>query len=204
MEPKVATDGGWSRLNWALVAILTAVGLAGILVDFVAFFAIHGPLTGGCAFGGVAAALMIIALLLVLAYAGFAGALALTGLIFFWRRSRWGPRLLIPSNLLSMAFFFWSPVNPGQVDWVAILVLLAAAPAVAVAMLVWPLLSRAAPRVWIVELVVLLVIALPLVAAYIYGIETDVVAAFAPPPPLVAAAHGCGGSAAALTAPQTP
>lgn len=64
--------------------------------------------------------------------------------------------------------------------------------------------SRAAPRVWIVEPVVLLVIAFPLVSAYIYSIETDVMAAFAPPPPLVAAAHGCGGSATALTAPETP
>jgi len=150
---------------------------------------------------GVGAILMLIALVVVLAYAGLAGVLAITGLIFLWRRSRWGPRCLITANLLSMAFFYWSPVDPGQVVWVAVLLLFGAAPAVAVVLLVWPLLSKVRARVWIVELVVLLVIAFPLVSAYAYGIEADVAAGLAPAPPLVAAAHGCGGSTAS-TAPE--
>lgn len=203
MEPKKPTGDGWSRTNWFVVASLSALGLIGILVDFVAFFAIHGPLTGGCAMAGVGAVLMLIALLVVLGYAALAGVLAIAGLIFLWRRSRWGPRCLITANLLSMAFFYWSPVNPGQVGWVAVLLLFGAAPAVAVVLLVWPLLSKVRARVWIVELVVLFVIAFPLVSAYTYGIGADIAAALAPPPPPVAAVHGCGGSTASM-APETP
>jgi hypothetical protein len=179
--------------------MLTGVGLVGILVDFGAFFAIHGPLTGGCAMAGAAAILMMIALLAVLGYGGLAGVLALTGLIFFWRRSRWGPRLLIPANLLSMAFFYWSPVDPGQLTWATVLVLFSAAPAIAVVLSVWALLSPASLGIRVGELGVLGTIAFVLLSAYVYGINADITAGMAPPPQLVARA-GCG-PAATIMAP---
>jgi hypothetical protein len=83
---------------------------------------------------------------------------------------------------------------------VVILLLFGAAPAVAVVVLAWALLSQGTGRTRIVELVVLGLIALPLASAYVYGINADVTAALASPPPLVAAAHtGCGPSAPSAT-----
>jgi hypothetical protein len=186
---------------WFVVATLSAIGLVGILLIFVGFVASLGPVTGGCGLGpALGLFLLALAAALVLVYFGLAGGLAATGLILFRRHSRWGPRLLIPANLLAMAFFYWSPVSPGQVAWVVILLLFGAAPAVAVVVLAWALLSQGTGRTRIVELVVLGLIALPLASAYVYGINADVTAALASPPPLVAAAHtGCGPSAPSAT-----
>lgn len=202
MQAPTQGRGAWSRGIWIVVAIMTGLGLTGILVDFFGFLASLGPLTGGCAMAGVGFILMFFALLLVLAYTAVAAGLALTGLIFFWRGSRWGPRLLIPGNLLAMGFFYWSPVGPGQVAWAAVVVLLGALPAIAVALLVWALLARGTWQARIAELVLLGALALPLGSAYAYGIETDIGAAFATPPPAVAAAHGCGPSTTASAAEQ--
>lgn len=201
MGPARPSGGAWSRKAWILVTTLTAIGLLGIFVDFAAFFAIHGPLTGGCGgLAGLGLVLMAVAALLVLVYGALIGALTVTGVIFFWKRSRWGPRLLIPANLLSMAFFFWSPVDPGQATWATALVLLGAAPAVAVGLLVWSLVSRADRTVWLGELVTLGLIALFMVPAFVDGISADVAAGLAPPPQLVAHA-GCGSTTAAAITP---
>ena len=185
---------------WFLVTALTMIGVVGVAVDVLAFFAIHGPLTGGCAMGGVAAVLMLVAALLVLGYVALIGGLATVGLIDFWRQSRWGPRLLILANLLAMAFFFWSPVNPGQLGWAVVLVLFGIAPAVAVVLLFWALLSRGTGPVRVAELVVLGLIALPLAWAFEFGISTDVTGAMKPAPQLIAARGGCGAPAELFTA----
>jgi hypothetical protein len=190
---------------WVVVASLSAIGLVGILVVFGGSIASLGPLTGGCGLGpGVGLILLALAAVLVLVYAGLAGGLAVTGLIFFRRHSRWGPRLLIPANLLTMAFFYWSAVSPGQVAWAVVLVLFGAAPAIAVILLVWSLASQGTARMRVAELVVLGLLALPPLSAYVYGVNSTVTTALTPPPPPVAAAPtGCGPStpSAAIAAP---
>jgi hypothetical protein len=182
----------WSRSVWILVLVLTTIGMVGVAVDFLGLFS-RGPLTGGCAMAGVAAILMLFAFLVVLGYLLLIGGLATGGLILFWRRSGWGPRLLIPANLLAMAFFILAPVGPGYVAWAVVLVLLAAAPTAAVVVLFWALLSRGSETTRIADLVVLGAIALPLAWACISGLSADVSASMTPPPPLVAAHVGCGG-----------
>jgi hypothetical protein len=147
---------------------------------------------------GLGVLLMLVAAVLVLLYCGLIAALAVSGLVFSWRRSRWGPRLLIPANLLSMAFFYWSPVDPGQMVWATVLVLFSAAPAIAVVLLTWALLSPASLGTRVGELGVLGTIAFVLLSAYAYGINADITAAMAPPPQLVARA-GCGTSATIMT-----
>lgn len=177
---------------WIAVTVLTAIGMVGVGVDFLGLLG-GRPLTGGCAMAGVAAILMLIGVLLVLGYLLLIGGLATGGLILFWRRSGWGPRLLIPANLLAMAFFILPPVGPGYVGWAAVLVLLAAAPTAAVVLLFWALLSRGSEATRIADLVVLGAIALPLAWACFSGLSADVSAAMTPPPPVVAAHVGCGG-----------
>src|SRR6476661_1703798 len=103
MERARPPDRLWSRATWIVITVLTAIGMIGVGVDFLGLFA-GGPLTGGCAMAGVAALLMLGAFLLVLGYLVLIAGLATPGLILFWRRSMWGPRLLIPANLLAMAF----------------------------------------------------------------------------------------------------
>jgi hypothetical protein len=187
MESAVSTRGGWSRVVWSLVVALTAIGLVGIVVDFVGFFAASGHgISGGCAMGGVAFFLVSIAALVVLTFVGLIGVMASIGSVLFWRRRRWGPLLLIPSNLLAMAFFDFSPVYQGQVMWAAVVLLFAAAPLCAVGLLVWALWTRARGRERIVELVVLGLIGLPLVALYVAGINLDVTMALTAPPPVTA------------------
>lgn len=206
MQAATPTGDAWSRWTWGVVTVLTGLGLFGILVAFASFFAVLGPLRGGCAFGGIAAILMLVAGLVVLVYLALVGLLALLGVIFFWRRSRWGPRLLIPSNLLSMVVFYLSPFSPdgrgGHAEWAVALVLFAVAPAVAAGLLLWALQSSGSWKVRIVELAVLAVIAVPSVSGWFYGLEVDFAAALAPTPPPVAAAPGCTAPApVALTRP---
>jgi hypothetical protein len=187
MEAAVSTRGGWNRVVWSFVVALTAIGLVGILVDFVGFFVASGHgISGGCALGGVAFFLVSIAALVVLVFVGLIGVMASFGSVLFWRRRRWGPLLLIPSNLLTMAFFDFSPVYQGQVVWAAVVLLFAAAPLCAVGLLLWALWTRANARERVVELLVLGLIGLPLVALYVAGINGDVTMALTPPPPVTA------------------
>ena len=188
-----------------LVTVLTGIGMIGVGVDFLAFFAILGPLSGGCAMAGVAAILMGLIVLVALGFFGLIAGLASLGLILWWRRSKWGPRLLIPANLLSMAFFYWSPVSPGQVAWASVLVLLGIAPAAATVLLFWALVSRGPGPGRVADVLVLGLIALPLALGYAYVIRADVSAALTPPPPPVAAASGgCGTTAELITTVVTP
>jgi hypothetical protein len=194
-----------SRSLWIAVATLTSVGVVGILVLFVGFVINLGPVSGGCALAGLGFLLLFLALALTLIYAAVIGGLTAAGLILFRRGSRWGPGLLIGSNLLTMAYFFWSPVGPGQVAWAAGVILLAAAPALAVVLLVWFLLSQGIRQARIAELIVLGVIAVPLVSAYVYGISTDVAAALMPvPQPVASVPAGCAGSGPAPAAVKAP
>jgi hypothetical protein len=198
MEQARPVDRLWSRAIWILVTVLTGIGMIGVGVDFLGLFA-SGPLTGGCAMAGVAALLMLGAFLLVAGYLVLIAGLVMPGLILFWRRSRWGPRLLIPANLLAMAFFILPPVGPGYLAWAVVLVLLAAAPTAAVVLLFWALLSRGSESARIADLVVLGALALPLTWACIQGLSVDVSTAMTPAPQLVAQ-HGCGGSSSLLPA----
>jgi hypothetical protein len=191
MEPVVSIPGGWSRKVWSLVVALTAIGLVGILVDFVGFFAASGHgISGGCAGGGVAFFLVSIAALVVLVFVGLIGVMASIGSVLFWRRRRWGPLLLIPSNFLTMAFFDFTSVYEGQLVWAAVVLLFAAAPACAAGLLLWALWTRASGRERVVQLFVLGLIGLPLVALYVAGINSDVTMALTPPPPVIITAPG--------------
>src|ERR1700674_5737208 len=175
MGSAVATRGAWSRQVWTLIVALTAVGLAGIVIAFLGFFVTgeHGFATGGCAMAGARFFLVGFLALLVLVFVGLNGVLASVGSILLWRRSRWGPLLLIPSNFLTMAAFVYLPVHQGQVVWTAVVLWFAAAPACAVGLLMWALWTRARARERVVELIVLGLIGLPLVALYVAGISRD-------------------------------
>jgi hypothetical protein len=201
MESARPNRGAWSRQLWIAVATVTAIGLVGAVVDFLGLFAASGQgFAGGCGgFGGV----LFILILLVLIVLGMMGALAAVGLFLFWRRLRWGPLLLVPSNLLVMGFFGWSsPVYPGQVVWAVVIVLLGAAPAIAVVLLVWPLLTRGRLWVRVTEFVVLGLIALPLVWLYVSGLTNDIRTGMTPPAAQVAST-GCGSGSAWLPAVAT-
>src|ERR1700730_2758853 len=193
MEAARSNRGAWSRQVLIVLTALSVIGLIGMAIDFLGAFAafpLHG---GGC--GGMAGVLLLFLVMILIALA-LIGGLALVGLILLWARSRWGPLLLVPSNLLVMGFFgWWNPVNKGQLAWATALLILAAAPAIAAALGLWPLLTRG--RLWVraIELVILGLIALPLVQLFIAGITVDIQTALAVPPPQVASSGGggCGG-----------
>jgi hypothetical protein len=124
-----------------VVSLLTAIGLAGALVDafgtFPAFGGIHG-----CA-AGMLIGLVIGAVMIFMIAWGIVALVATFGLVLLANGSRWGPILLILSNLAVVAFFgFWMPVEQGELAWGLLLVLLALTPGVAFALLVHMVLSR--------------------------------------------------------------
>jgi hypothetical protein len=181
MEPAMSIPGGWSRKVATLVLTLTATGLVGIPVAFVGFFVTSGPM-GGCALGGTAFFLVAFIALLMLIFVALVGALASFGSFFLWRRSRWGPLLMIPSNFLTMAGFIYLPVHEGQVVWTTVVVLFATAPACAVGLLLWALWTRARGTERVIEVIVLGLIGLPLVALWVAGVNSDVTTSLKPPP----------------------
>jgi hypothetical protein len=189
-RPKRGPQG---RTLWILVAGLTAAGLAGVVVDFLGLFVAAGHgFGGGCALAGMGFLLILIGLVLVVIFVGLVGSVASLGLALLWRGSLWGPALLIASNLLSMAFYAWSPVYAGQVVWAGAVVVLAIAPAVAVVVLLPALVSRGRIRVRVLELVVLGLIAVPLVWLWVGGLAADVTAASTlPPHPQQTASAAC-------------
>ena len=73
MEPPRTSQRLWSRTLWIALTVLTLIGMLGVAVDFLAFFAIHGPLTGGSAAVGVADLLVFGLIALPLAWAGLTG-----------------------------------------------------------------------------------------------------------------------------------
>ena len=185
MEAAKPTQGMRRRTLWIVVAGFTAVGLAGVVVDFIGFFAAAGHgFGGGCALAGMGFILIVVGLVLVLTFVGVVGSLASLGLALFWRGSLWGPALLIATNFLAMAFYAWSPVYPGQVMWAGVVLALASAPAIAVVLLLPALVSRGRIRVRVLELVVLVLIGVPLVWLWVGGVSADVTAASTLPPQL--------------------
>jgi hypothetical protein len=200
MESAGSNRGAWSRRLLIVLTALTIIGLIGMAIDFLGAFAafpLHG---GGC--GGMAGVLLLFLVMILIAMA-LIGGLALVGLILLWERSRWGPLLLVPSNLLAMGFFgWWNPVNKGQLVWATTLLILAAAPAIAAALALWPLLTRG--RLWVraIETLILGLIALPLVQLFIGGMTVDIQTGLAAPPPQVASSggSGCAGASAGLPA----
>src|SRR5260370_25768204 len=95
----------------AAIALLTLAGLLGAAVDALAGL----PATGGphgCAAG------MLVLLVIGAAAVYFAVwlavvAVATLGIVLLTRRSRWGPILLLISNLSVMWWFgYWPPVGP--------------------------------------------------------------------------------------------
>jgi hypothetical protein len=183
----VSMPGAWSRKVWISVVALTAIGLVGTLVTFVGFL-VSGPWIGGCGGVGILIFVLFVIALALLGFVALNGVLASIGAILLWRRSRWGPLLMIPSNFLTMAAFVYLPVQSGQVVWAAVVLLSGAAAACAVGLLLWALWTRERGVERVVELIVLGLIALPLVAIYVVGVDHDMTAALMPP--LQAAAPG--------------
>ncbi|HEX9098944.1 MAG TPA: hypothetical protein VF956_05605 [Candidatus Dormibacteraeota bacterium] len=164
-----------------MVAILTAIGLVGPVVIFLAKVLpnIENSPMGACSLDTVISLFVLFGVALAL----LAG-LAWLGLLMFRRQSPWGPLVLILCNLLMMAFYgVDNPVDPGEFVWAGVVVVIAAAPATAGALVLWPLLTRW--RLWAraVELVIVTLIALPVVWLYGSGVATDIRTAVATPPP---------------------
>lgn len=190
-SPARPTRGAWGTWFSTVVAGLTAIGLVGAVVDLVGLLVANPP--HGCAAGiGLAAMLGMTAVVFV--GLSFVGVLAAVGTIFLYQRSRWGPLLMVPANLLTMGFFgWWTPVYPGQLAWAAVIVLLTAPPALAVALLVVQLLSRDGLRVRPIQFVWLAALAIPLGWLYVAGMAYDVSAGLQQPPaPVVASSSGGG------------
>jgi hypothetical protein len=190
-SPARPTWAVWSTGYSTLIVALTAIGLVGAVIDLVGLLAANPP--HGCA-AGVGLAAMVGMMAIVLVGLSLVGVLAVVGTIFLFLRSRWGPLLMLPANLLTMGFFgWWTPVNPGQLAWAAIVVLLTAPPALAVALLVVQLLSRDSLRERLIEVVLLGALAIPLGWLYVAGMAYDVSAGLQQPPaPVVASSSGGG------------
>jgi hypothetical protein len=176
------------------ITALTAIGLLGgglnVIGGFIANFAPGGNFRVGCSAG--LGALLFFALAAVFLFLlGMVGVLAAVGAALFWRGSRWGPMLLIAVNLAMLGLFGFPSVFRGQLLWGAIVGLLAITPAVALALLVPPLV-RWPGRRWVVavQLAVLIILGLPAVAVYSLGLTQDLTLVVQPPPNAVAAA-GC-------------
>jgi hypothetical protein len=186
------SSGAWSRGLWAWVVGLTAGGVAGIPMVFFGYIFVSGGRIGvGCG-GGIG---ILFAFYLALAVIwGIDWLVAALGAFLFWRRSRWGPLLLIPLNLFNLYVLGGSDVvPPGQVIWAAVVVALTAVPAIAAVLLVRPLLTRGRMRVRLVEFVVLGTMAAAVLWACAGGLAGDVASTMqAARPPVVAA--GCGGT----------
>jgi hypothetical protein len=188
-SPARPTWGAWSAWHSTRVVSLTAIGLVGAVVDLVGLLVANPP--HGCA-AGIGFAAMVGFMAIILVALGLVAVLAILGTVFLYRRSRWGPLLMVPANLLTMGFFgWWTPVYPGQLAWAAVVVMLAATPALAVALLVAPLLSRDRLRVRLIELALLGALALPVAWLFVSGMAFDVSAGLQQPPaPVVAWGSG--------------
>jgi len=186
------TTGAWSRKVWFWAVGLTAAGLVEVVVAF--FGGANGSgarLTPGCG-GGIG--LLFAFLLILVLISGFVGLVAVVGAILLWFRSVWGILMLIPVNLVSLYLIAGSQtVYGGQSVWAAVVVMLAAIPVVAIAVLLWPLWTRGNRLVLALQLLILGALAVPVVLTAGPGLGTDVSSAFqSPPAPPVASHTGCG------------
>lgn len=172
--------GPWGRRVWKLVAALTAIGLTGIGIVFGEVFVLSWRAIGpGCQVGGgppIYGFLTLGVFGLVL----LAGVTAL-GLLMFRLQFVIGPVVLVLSNLLVLGFYgFMSPVFPGQLLWGLLIVGVGAAPAAAVAILGWSVVTRGPLWARAAELVILTLIAVPFVWIYGVGVTSDLQSAFTP------------------------
>jgi hypothetical protein len=189
---KVSVAPTSSRWVTVPAIVLTAIGVLGTWIDFFAMFVIsgHGP-SGGC--GGLIGILLLVLLVIVILL-GFIAVLALSGALLLRFRPGLGPPLLIAANLLVMGFDgFWRPINAGQLAWGLSLVALATVPALAIVLMLWPLLTRG--RVWVrvLEVAVLGLLAWPMLWLYAYGMSDEISLALQQPVPVAVASSTCGG-----------
>jgi hypothetical protein len=180
MSPPQPYTGRRNRKLWVVVATLTVIGLVGPVILLVVGTAINSPGAQTCGNPGAAVYLLFLigVALFVLA------AVAALGLWIFWYRSLWGPLILVVCNLLMMGLYGWAPiVSPGQLLWTVLVVVIAAAPAIAGALVLWPLVTRG--RLWVraIEILIIAAIALPLVRLYVAGVTNDIQTALMAPPP---------------------
>lgn len=199
MSTRVA-DPAWSGRFRALTTTLTVIGILGLYV----YIGVQiGGVRPGCALGSILFALVFGVILLLYAI----GVLAVVGIVLLNVRSRWGPLLLVPTNLLVTSFFgWWWFDTPGQVGWTIAIIVLSAVPVLAAILLLKPLMSRGRPWVRLTEFVVLGALAVPMLLTYGTGVTSEIMAAQQPVPAPVAASttSPCGGTTAdsALTASQ--
>lgn len=169
--------GRRNRTLWVVVATLTAIGLVvGPVILFLVGTAINPP--NPC--GNHGAAIYFVFLLGVAFFV--LAAVAALGLWIFWYRSLWGPLILVVCNLLTMGLYGWAPlVSPGQLLWTVLVVVVAAAPAIAGMLVLWPLVTRG--RLWVraIEIVIIAAMALPLVWLYGSGLSNDIRTPLTPP-----------------------
>jgi hypothetical protein len=180
MSTEKPQTGPWGRTLWNGVAILTGIGLIGPVLIFLKLWPdIQRGFMPDCTIDAVYGVFTVAGVALAL-LAGLAG----LGLLMFRLQSPWGALVLIICNLAMMGFYgLENPVAPGELFWAAVVVLIAAAPAIAGALALWPLSTRW--RLWVraVEFVIIALIALPVAWLYGYGVTNDIRTAFTSPPP---------------------
>jgi hypothetical protein len=187
MSTEKPQTGPWGRRPWNAVATLTSIGLVGPVVIFLwkVLPNIQNSPMGACSLDSVISLFAAFGAALVL----FAG-LAWLGLLMFRLQSPWGPLVLVFCNLVMMAFYgVDNPVDPGEFVWAGVVVLIAAAPAIAAALVLWPLVKRWALWVRVVEFVIITLIALPVLWLFGSGVTNDIRTAITPPPAPSASAH---------------
>jgi hypothetical protein len=172
---------------WNGVVILTAIGLIGPVIFLLKLWpAVQQQNDTHCGTPpDFVYGLLEFFLAWLVVLAGVAG----LGLLMFWLRSPAGPLVLVFCNLVMMAFYgFAHPVNPGELIWGLMVVGIAAAPAISAALVLWPLLTRWALWVRVVEFVIIALIALPVLWLYGSGVGNDIQTALSTPPPVNALA----------------
>jgi hypothetical protein len=181
MSTEKPQTGPWGRRLWNGVALLTAIGLAGPVIIFLKSLpALQAAASNACDNTGLVDGLIGFGLIWLVVLAGLAG----LGLLMFWLRSPAGPLVLLFCNLVMMAVYgVLHPVGNGDIAWGLVVVDLAAVPAIAAALVLWPLLTRWALWVRVVEFVIIAAIALPVSWLFAYGVTNDIGTALTVPPP---------------------
>jgi hypothetical protein len=181
MSTEKPLTGPWGRRLWSVVAILTAIGLLGPVIIFLRWLPVlRAEYDTHCGNGDIVLGFSVFGLVWLVVLAGLAG----LGLLMFWLRSPAGPLVLLFCNLVMMAFYgFAQPIDHGNIAWGLVVVDVAAAPAIAGALVLWPLLTRWALSVRVVEFVIIAAISLPVSWLFGYGVTNDIGTALTPPPP---------------------
>jgi hypothetical protein len=185
---------------WVLVGGLTAIGLVGMPLPY--FGPLLEPMShglGGCGGGGGTVLVFLFVLIVAaLVVVGIPGVLAGFGLLLYRRGSFAGPLLLFIANLLSLAGFSYVALtvhllDSGAMPWAVANLVLGAAPAIAAALVVWPMLTGGSVRERVVKVVALCLLAAGPVLLYRGGVVSDFAIVMAAPPQAVASGGGgCG------------